>query len=123
MKVLVTGSAGFIGMHVAERLLARGDEVVGLDNMNDYYDPALKRARLARLVERKGYTHVHADLSDRGAIEALVDKVLAANPDSVAAIKAGKLTARKFLVGQVMKESKGKAAPDLVNQIIEEKTQ
>jgi UDP-glucuronate 4-epimerase len=73
VKVLVTGSAGFIGMHVAERLLARGDEVVGLDNMNDYYDPALKRARLARLVERKGYAHVHADLADRNAIEALFE--------------------------------------------------
>jgi len=73
VKVLVTGSAGFIGMHVAERLLARGDEVVGLDNMNDYYDPALKRARLARLVERKAYTHVQADLADRGAIEALFE--------------------------------------------------
>jgi UDP-glucuronate 4-epimerase len=73
VKVLVTGSAGFIGMHVAERLLGRGDEVVGLDNMNDYYDPALKRARLARLLERKGYTHVHADLADRGAIEALFE--------------------------------------------------
>ena len=73
MKILVTGSAGFIGMHVAERLLARGDEVVGLDNMNDYYDPALKRARLARLVERKAYTHVQADLADRGAIEALFE--------------------------------------------------
>ena len=57
MKVLVTGSAGFIGMHVAERLLARGDEVIGLDNMNDYYDPALKRARLARLLERDGVGH------------------------------------------------------------------
>lgn len=73
----------------------------------------------AQIVKDKGLSVV----SDRGAIEALVDKVLAANPDSVAAIKAGKLTARKFLVGQVMKESKGKAAPDLVNQIIEEKTQ
>jgi UDP-glucuronate 4-epimerase len=73
VKVLVTGSAGFIGMHVAQRLLGRGDEVVGLDNMNDYYDPALKRARLARLLERKGYTHVHADLADRGAIEALFE--------------------------------------------------
>jgi UDP-glucuronate 4-epimerase len=73
VKVLVTGSAGFIGMHVAERLLARGDEVVGLDNMNDYYDPALTRARLARLVERMGYAHVHADLADRNAIEALFE--------------------------------------------------
>ena len=49
MKVLVTGAAGFIGMHVALRLLERGDNVVGLDNMNDYYDVDLKKARLARL--------------------------------------------------------------------------
>ncbi|MEJ8837365.1 NAD-dependent epimerase/dehydratase family protein [Ramlibacter sp. AN1133] len=49
MKILLTGAAGFIGMHVALRLLARGDEVVGIDNLNDYYDPALKLARLARL--------------------------------------------------------------------------
>jgi len=73
VKVLVTGSAGFIGMHVVQRLLARGDQVVGLDNMNDYYDPALKRARLARLLEHEGYTHMHADLADRGAIEALFE--------------------------------------------------
>jgi UDP-glucuronate 4-epimerase len=73
MKVLVTGSAGFIGMHVAQRLLARGDEVVGLDNMSDYYDVNLKRARLARLVEQERYTHVQADLADRGAIEALFE--------------------------------------------------
>jgi UDP-glucuronate 4-epimerase len=62
VKVLVTGSAGFIGMHVAQRLLARGDEVVGFDNLSDYYDVSLKRARLARLLERKDYTHVQADL-------------------------------------------------------------
>ncbi len=49
MKVLVTGAAGFIGMHLSERLLARGDEVVGIDNLNDYYDVHLKAARLARL--------------------------------------------------------------------------
>ncbi|WP_199099908.1 NAD-dependent epimerase [Dyella sp. ASV21] len=71
MKVLVTGTAGFIGSHVAERLLARGDEVVGLDNLNDYYDVNLKKARLARLTDRPGYTHVHADLADRQAIEQL----------------------------------------------------
>jgi len=71
MKVLVTGTAGFIGSHVAQRLLARGDEVIGLDNLNDYYDVALKRARLTRLTELKGYTHVHADVADRDAIEAL----------------------------------------------------
>jgi len=49
MKVLVTGAAGFIGMHVSKLLLARGDEVVGIDNLNDYYDPKLKGDRLARL--------------------------------------------------------------------------
>ena len=70
MKVLVTGSAGFIGMHVAERLLARGDEVVGFDNLSDYYDVNLKRARLARLLAHRRYTHVQADLADRGAVEA-----------------------------------------------------
>ncbi|MFC4526781.1 NAD-dependent epimerase [Dyella halodurans] len=69
MKVLVTGTAGFIGSYVAERLLDRGDEVVGLDNLNDYYDVSLKKARLARFVDRPGYTHIHADLADRGAME------------------------------------------------------
>lgn len=71
MKVLVTGTAGFIGSHVAQRLLARGDEVVGLDNLNDYYDVTLKRARLKRLEALNAYTHVHADLADREAMEAL----------------------------------------------------
>ena len=70
MKVLVTGTAGFIGSHVAQVLLARGDEVVGLDNLSDYYDVNLKKARLARLEGRPGYTHVHADLSDRASMEA-----------------------------------------------------
>jgi UDP-glucuronate 4-epimerase len=71
MKILVTGSAGFIGSHVARRLLDRGDEVVGLDNLSDYYDVSLKQARLARLRDDAGYTHVHADLADRAAIESL----------------------------------------------------
>lgn len=70
MKVLVTGTAGFIGSHVAMRLLDRGDEVVGLDNLNDYYDVSLKRARLARFQDHANYTHVTADLSDRVAVEA-----------------------------------------------------
>lgn len=69
MKVLVTGTAGFIGSHVAQVLLARGDEVIGFDNLNDYYDVSLKRARLARLVGHSGYTHVQADLADRSAVE------------------------------------------------------
>ncbi|QNK01615.1 NAD-dependent epimerase [Dyella telluris] len=69
MKVLVTGTAGFIGSHVAQRLLARGDEVVGLDSLNDYYDVTLKKARLARFADNPGYTHIHADLADRAAME------------------------------------------------------
>ena len=70
MKILVTGTAGFIGSHVAQRLLARGDEVVGIDNLSDYYDVSLKQARLARFADDPRYTHVHADLADRTAIEA-----------------------------------------------------
>jgi UDP-glucuronate 4-epimerase len=69
MKVLVTGTAGFIGSHVAMRLLARGDEVVGIDNLNDYYDVELKKARLARFSDAPGYTHIAADLADREAVE------------------------------------------------------
>jgi UDP-glucuronate 4-epimerase len=64
MKVLVTGTAGFIGYHVAESLLARGDEVVGLDIVNDYYDTTLKEARLARLKRQPGYRHKRHDLAD-----------------------------------------------------------
>jgi UDP-glucuronate 4-epimerase len=69
MKVLVTGTAGFIGSYVAERLLARGDEVVGYDNLNDYYDVTLKKARLARFKDHPRYTHVQADLADRASME------------------------------------------------------
>ncbi|MBI2308303.1 MAG: NAD-dependent epimerase [Rhodocyclales bacterium] len=71
MKVLVTGAAGFIGMHVCERLLARGDEVVGIDNLNDYYDVALKEARLARLMPLAGFRFAKLDLADRAGMAKL----------------------------------------------------
>ena len=68
MKTLVTGAAGFIGMHVAERLLSMGHEVVGLDNLNDYYDVTLKEARLARLQALSGFSFQRVDLSDDAAM-------------------------------------------------------
>ncbi len=71
MKVLVTGAAGFIGSHVSERLLERGDEVVGLDNINDYYDVSLKYARLARLETQPGFSFYKMDLEDTAGVEKL----------------------------------------------------
>lgn len=71
MTVLVTGTAGFIGSHVAMRLLERGRRIVGVDNLNPYYDVALKQARLDRLLAHPEYRHVHADLADRAAMERL----------------------------------------------------
>jgi UDP-glucuronate 4-epimerase len=71
VKVLVTGAAGFIGYHTCEHLLGRDLQVVGLDSLNDYYDPALKRSRLERLRRHANFQFVHADLSDRAASEAL----------------------------------------------------
>ncbi len=71
MKILVTGAAGFIGAALSHRLLERGDEVVGLDNLNDYYDVSLKEARLARLTERGGFTFVKLDVADREGMERL----------------------------------------------------
>mgnify|MGYP001050797922 FL=1 len=71
MKVLVTGSAGFIGSALSIRLLNRGDVLVGIDNHNDYYDPALKEARLARHVDHPNYTHVRMNLENRKDIEDL----------------------------------------------------
>jgi UDP-glucuronate 4-epimerase len=65
MKILLTGAAGFIGAATALRLLARGDEVVGLDNLNDYYDPALKQSRLAQLTPHAGFRFVQMDVADR----------------------------------------------------------
>ena len=77
MNVLVTGVAGFIGYHVARRLLSRGDHVVGIDNLNPYYDPALKKARLAELdrVNRANFAFLELDFADHEALErALADR-------------------------------------------------
>lgn len=71
MKVLVTGVAGFIGSHAAQVLLARGDEVVGIDNLNDYYDVTLKQARLSRLEGKPNFHFVKGDLADRELIESV----------------------------------------------------
>ncbi len=71
MKVLVTGAAGFIGSFVSSKLLERGDEVVGLDNLNDYYDVNLKRARLENLRAHDGFSFEKLDLADRSGMEQL----------------------------------------------------
>jgi len=71
MRILVTGAAGFIGARLSERLLARGDEVIGVDNLNDYYDPNLKQARLARLTPLSGFQFEQRDIADRPALEAV----------------------------------------------------
>jgi len=74
MKVLVTGAAGFIGSTLSMRLLDRGDQVIGIDNHNDYYDPALKEARLNRFIDNPSYTHVRMDLADRAGMAALFEE-------------------------------------------------
>lgn len=71
MHILVTGAAGFIGYHLSEKLLARGDTVTGLDNLNNYYDASLKEARLDRLKTQPAFRFIKADLKDRSDIEAL----------------------------------------------------
>jgi UDP-glucuronate 4-epimerase len=74
MSTLVTGAAGFIGFHVADRLMARGEEVIGLDNVNDYYDPKLKRDRLAELSRRhNSFDFVEVDFADNGALTAALE--------------------------------------------------
>ena len=85
MKVLITGAAGFIGSHVAIELLERGDTVVGLDNMNDYYDPKLKEARLDRLKPYDGFEFIKVDIADKTDMEAIFAKH---QPDSVVHLAA-----------------------------------
>ena len=74
MKVLVTGVAGFIGMHCAERLLARGDEVIGVDNLSPYYSVELKQARLARLEGKKGFRFSRSDIADFPSLKKIFEK-------------------------------------------------
>lgn len=74
MTILVTGAAGFIGYHASLALLKRGEEVVGVDNLNDYYDPALKHARVASLQEHKGFHFYRADIADYEALSACVNR-------------------------------------------------
>ena len=82
MAILVTGAAGFIGMHAAHALLARGEEVIGIDSLNDFYEPALKQARLARLRAASGFTFLPIDIADRDAVAGLaaryptIDRIL-----------------------------------------------
>ena len=71
MKVLLTGAAGFIGYHSARRLLDRGDEVLGVDNLNDYYPVALKQDRLAQLNGRNGFRFLKLDVARRDSVDAL----------------------------------------------------
>lgn len=85
MKVIVSGSAGFIGSHLAKSLLERGDEVLGIDNHNDYYDPALKESRLRIIKQYKDYHHVKADLADGNVITDVFDDF---QPDRVVNLAA-----------------------------------
>lgn len=85
MKVLVTGAAGFIGSALSLRLLDRGDEVVGIDNLNDYYDIELKKSRLARTQDHPGYADIRIDLEDREGIATLFSEH---KPDSVVNLAA-----------------------------------
>ena len=85
MKILVTGAAGFIGSTLSHRLLERGDEVLGFDNLNDYYDPTLKEARLALLEGKPGFRFIRGDLEDREAVDRAFKEF---KPDRVVALAA-----------------------------------
>lgn len=84
-RVLVTGAAGFIGFHLSNVLLARGDTVLGVDNLNDYYDVELKKARLARLTAQSGFEHAHLDIADAAALTAAFSRF---RPDRVVNLAA-----------------------------------
>ncbi|MEE8203223.1 MAG: GDP-mannose 4,6-dehydratase, partial [Alphaproteobacteria bacterium] len=108
MAVLVTGAAGFIGYHVSEALLARGESVIGVDDLNSYYDVALKKARLARLGGNKDFTFHRLDIAGRGALEAAcqgagVDRVvhLAAQAGVRHSLADPFVYVRTNLVGQI----------------------
>jgi UDP-glucuronate 4-epimerase len=85
MKIIVTGSAGFIGSFLTQRLLERGDEVIGVDNHNDYYDPKLKDDRLNQFNDNKNYTHFRCDISDKNQIDDIFKKN---KPDKVVNLAA-----------------------------------
>lgn len=85
MRIMVTGSAGFIGMHISEKLLARGDEVIGVDNLNDYYEVSLKEARLARLKAKPGFSFQRTDIADH---ETMAELFSAHKPDRVVHLAA-----------------------------------
>ena len=74
MKIMVTGAAGFIGMHTSLRLLARGDQVIGIDNLNNYYDVSLKEARLQKLAQHPGFSFFKIDVADAAGMKALFAK-------------------------------------------------
>jgi UDP-glucuronate 4-epimerase len=108
MAVLVTGAAGFIGYHVAEALLARGEDVVGLDELNAYYDPRLKQARLDRLAGRPGFRFVKGDIADEEALagaagQGTIDRIvhLAAQAGVRYSIENPRAYVRSNLVGHV----------------------
>jgi UDP-glucuronate 4-epimerase len=105
MKFLVTGAAGFIGFHTAVRLLDRGETVVGVDNLNGYYDPSLKEARLTILQGRKGFTFYRQDIADRGAMAKLFNSE---RPDKVihlaaqAGVRPGSADANAYIDSNIV---------------------